>query len=136
MATTHPPWKVMNFKTPMALFYHVASTTDPPPIDTYALSLPLRGIILRCFERDPEKRAHAAELLGDPFLAEFREDESDDLSHSDPLNNTVSRIERVATPATAPSPHRGAPPGNAGNGGGNLSSLKMRMSLRASTGAS
>ncbi|KAH8045344.1 hypothetical protein JL721_12641 [Aureococcus anophagefferens] len=88
---THPPWKVMNFKTPMALFYHVASTTDPPPIDTYALSLPLRGIILRCFERDPEKRAHAAELLGDPFLAEFREDESDDLSHSDPLNNTFAQ---------------------------------------------
>ncbi|KAH8075707.1 MAP kinase kinase kinase [Aureococcus anophagefferens] len=56
MATTHPPWKVMNFKTPMALFYHVASTTDPPPIDTYALSL--RGIILRCLAR-PEKSASA-----------------------------------------------------------------------------
>ena len=28
---THPPWKILEFKTPMALFYHVASTNDPPP---------------------------------------------------------------------------------------------------------
>ena len=74
MVTTHPPWKVMNFKTPMALFYHVASTTDPPPIDTYALSLPLRGIILRCFERDPFRSQHGAVTEsrnignGGPFL--------------------------------------------------------------------
>ena len=29
MATTHPPWKPLNFRTPMALFYHVVQTNDP-----------------------------------------------------------------------------------------------------------
>ncbi|KAH8060585.1 MAP kinase kinase kinase [Aureococcus anophagefferens] len=80
MATTHPPWKVMNFKTPMALFYHVASTTDPPPIDTYALSLPSGA---SSSAASSATGSGARQALGDP-LAEFREDESDDLSHSDP----------------------------------------------------
>ena len=84
------------------------------------------------------KSGNAAELVADPFLASFNEEESDDLSHSDKCNDTVARIERVATPASTPLPggrDRQPPPGSGGGGAKGLSSLKMRMSLRASTGA-
>jgi len=137
MATTHPPWKVLNFKTPMALFYHVASTDGPPPLDSYDLSPPLRALILRCFERDPQKRCHAADLILDPFLVAL-EDESDELSGTIGGNTTLDRIEALATPKDAPPPppegaRRLALPQGSPTQGSKLSDLKMRMSLRQST---
>ena len=72
MATTHPPWKLSNFKSPMALLYHVASTQEAPLVGPYNLSPKLERFILRCFERDPQRRPHAHELIRDPFLQDWR----------------------------------------------------------------
>jgi serine/threonine protein kinase len=124
MATTHPPWKVLEFKTPMALFYHVASTDAPPPIDAYDLSPLLRSLILRCFERDPHKRAHAVDLLDDPFF--IVEEESAEIS-GDACDTTVDRIHEAATPRPPPSSLMSPLSKTSG-----LSDLKMRMSLRRS----
>ena len=121
MATTHPPWKLLEFKTPMALFYHVASTNDPPPIDSYELSPALKALILRCFERDPRKRAHAFEVLDDPFFCV--EEDSQEVS-GDACENTVDRITEAATPRP---PLLSPPPSST-----RLSDLKLRMSLRRS----
>lgn len=123
-ATTDPPWKCMRFSTPMALFYHVASTTEPPPIDQYNLSSSLRAFILRCFERDPQRRPHAVELRQDPFLVETNQDH-DQHQLDDELQNTLHRIERVTTPAVTAH--------TASSSRGNLQSLKMRMSLRGTS---
>ncbi|KAJ1454109.1 kinase-like domain-containing protein [Pelagophyceae sp. CCMP2097] len=138
MATTHPPWKTLNFKTPMALFYHVVSSKDPPPLDSYNLSPRMRAFILRCFERDATTRAHAYELLLDPFvsLASPSDDDDDDLASNNGLNDTMCRIRRVTTPAAGVA--RAAPSISATkesrDRGTNLSSLKMRMSLRGFNG--
>ena len=121
MATTHPPWKLLEFKTPMALFYHVASTDAPPPIDSYDLSPALKALILRCFERDPRKRAHAFEVLDDPFFCV--EEDSQEVS-GDACENTVDRITEAATPRP---PLLSPPPSST-----RLSDLKLRMSLRRS----
>ena len=119
MATTHPPWKILEFKTPMALFYHVASTNDPPPIDSYELSPALKALILRCFERDPRKRSHAFEVLQDDFFCV--EEDSQEVS-GDACENTVDRITEAATPRP---PLLSPPPSST-----RLSDLKLRMSLR------
>lgn len=140
MATTHPPWKCLNFKTPMALFYHVASTEGPPPLDAYDLSPLLKALLLRCFERDPRKRAHAEELADDPYLnVDDGADDSGELGASsrDPCDDTVARIESVATPlatgaASVLRPRCDDPPNPPGSASGrrDLSELRMRMSLR------
>ena len=64
MATGDPPWKRQRFKSPMALFYHIAHTDGPPPLEPYAERLEksprLRALLLRCFTRDPDARPSAA----------------------------------------------------------------------------
>mmetsp|Transcript_14731 Transcript_14731/g.22206 ORF Transcript_14731/g.22206 Transcript_14731/m.22206 type:complete len:674 (-) Transcript_14731:403-2424(-) len=95
MATTHPPWKILNLRNPMALFCHIAKTEDSPPIDSYNLSPMLRSFILRCFIRDPAHRPHAHELLRDPFLTGQVLVETHDI-----LDDTLTRIGRVTTPAS------------------------------------
>ena len=97
--------KLLEFKTPMALFYHVASTNDPPPIDSYDLSPALKALILRCFERDPRKRAHAFEVLDDPFFCV--EEDSQEVS-GDACENTVDRITRGGGRGAAGRPQHGA----------------------------
>ncbi|KAJ8607472.1 hypothetical protein CTAYLR_009428 [Chrysophaeum taylorii] len=116
MATTDPPWKALAFRTPMALFYHVASTTDPPPLDTYTLSSGLRDFILRCFIRDAQRRPHATDLRRDPFLLDDDDLDIHSLHHLHDLHQRKKKHHRLA-----PAPTRSR---------GHLSDLKMRMSLR------
>ena len=69
MVTGQPPWKALNLGTPAALMFHIANTPGPPPLpDT--LSDELRSFLLCCFEREPAKRAGAAELLRHAFLGD------------------------------------------------------------------
>ncbi|CAN0527784.1 unnamed protein product, partial [Ectocarpus sp. 8 AP-2014] len=71
MATGQPPWHTLNLRTPVALINWVKRTEGPPPLPD-SLSQPLTKFLLRCFERDPSKRATAKELLSDPFVAKRR----------------------------------------------------------------
>lgn len=71
MATGQPPWHTLNLRTPVALINWVKRTEGPPPLPE-GLSQPLTKFLLRCFERDPSKRASAKELLSDPFVAKRR----------------------------------------------------------------
>lgn len=68
MATGKPPWQSLNLRTPVALINWVKRTKGPPPLPEN-LSNPLTQFLVRCFERDPNKRASAKELLSDPFVA-------------------------------------------------------------------
>ncbi|CAN0464942.1 unnamed protein product, partial [Laminaria digitata] len=68
MATGKPPWHTLNLRTPVALMNWVKCTDGPPPLPD-ALSQPLTKFLLRCFEREPTKRATARELLSDPFVS-------------------------------------------------------------------
>ncbi|CAM9828208.1 unnamed protein product [Scytosiphon promiscuus] len=71
MATGQPPWHTLNLRTPVALINWVKRTDGPPPLPE-GLSQPLTKFLLRCFERNPSKRATAKELLSDPFVAKRR----------------------------------------------------------------
>ncbi|CBJ32979.1 hypothetical protein Esi_0399_0011 [Ectocarpus siliculosus] len=71
MATGQPPWHTLNLRTPVALINWVKRTEGPPPLPD-SLSQPLTKFLLRCFERNPSKRATAKELLSDPFVARRR----------------------------------------------------------------
>eukprot|EP00635_Sarcinochrysidales_sp_CCMP3193_P014262 CAMPEP_0118896722 /NCGR_PEP_ID=MMETSP1166-20130328/4449_1 /TAXON_ID=1104430 /ORGANISM="Chrysoreinhardia sp, Strain CCMP3193" /LENGTH=593 /DNA_ID=CAMNT_0006835781 /DNA_START=39 /DNA_END=1820 /DNA_ORIENTATION=- len=102
MATTDPPWKLNKFRTPMALFYHVVSTNERPPLEPYNLSPSLRRFILRCFERNPLKRPHATELLDDDFLTQIEDDDDDDdVVDSGTTRREITRHHRKPRPPQA-----------------------------------
>ncbi|GMH60327.1 hypothetical protein TrST_g5641 [Triparma strigata] len=81
MITGEAPWKSLGLRTPVALFYHIQTGDEPPPLpEKVKKECPgLCRIILRCFARDPAKRPKALELLNDEW---FREDEGDDDSET------------------------------------------------------
>ncbi|GMH87519.1 hypothetical protein TL16_g10879 [Triparma laevis f. inornata] len=81
MITGEAPWKSLGLRTPVALFYHIQTGEDPPPLpDKIKKDCPgLCRIILRCFARDPAKRPTSATLLDDEW---FKEDEGDDDSET------------------------------------------------------
>lgn len=109
MATGHPPWQTLNLRTPVALINWVKRTEGPPPLPE-SLSLSLNNFLLRCFERDPKKRATAKQLLSDPFVAKHQGElppkvsspTSDEGSVSDIDNLSrsaaIERIRRASTP--------------------------------------
>lgn len=69
MATGEPPFmKEAQEGRMMEVIYRIATLKDHPQIPT-TLSSKLISFILRCFEPDQGKRATAAHLLDDPFLA-------------------------------------------------------------------
>ena len=73
MCTGVPPWKTMKFGSISALMYHVANTNDPPPMpDT--ISDQLRSFLHLCFQRNPEQRPSAEELLAHPFVSSVAAD--------------------------------------------------------------
>ena len=41
MATGDPPWKALGLRTPVALFYHIQTTTEGPPMGEEITSTPL-----------------------------------------------------------------------------------------------
>jgi serine/threonine protein kinase len=74
MLTGDPPWKSLNFNSPLVLMYHISKVDTPPPLPA-SISENLRHFLLRCFDRNPATRPSAVELLNDPFLTEVDEDD-------------------------------------------------------------
>ncbi|KAF0697495.1 Aste57867_11805 [Aphanomyces stellatus] len=66
MLTGTPLWKAMQFQTQVALFFHVANLTAPPPLPD-SLSDDARSFVLACLQVRPEDRWTAEQLLGHPF---------------------------------------------------------------------
>jgi serine/threonine protein kinase len=103
MATGDPPWKSLNFKTPVVLFYHVVNASDPPPLD--GVSMELVKLVNSCFARNPALRPTAKDLLHNEY---FRDLDSSggggggsirgDASHSHSLNNTSKELADIFNP--------------------------------------
>lgn len=95
MATGQPPWHTLNLRTPVALLNWVKRTEGPPPLPE-GLSSRLTKFLLRCFERDPKKRATAKELLSDPFVSKRH---GEVLKHSGSDADSVSDIANLSRTA-------------------------------------
>jgi len=76
MATGMPPWKTMKFGSISALMYHVANTNDPPPMPN-DISESLRSFLHMCFQRNPQQRPSADELLQHSFVSSVAADFAD-----------------------------------------------------------
>uniref|UniRef100_A0A7S4D2P5 Protein kinase domain-containing protein n=1 Tax=Eutreptiella gymnastica TaxID=73025 RepID=A0A7S4D2P5_9EUGL len=66
MLTSKPPWP--EFHSMWAAIYHIANSDGPPDGIPKDLEPDLQDLLDKCFERNPKKRATAAELLKHPFL--------------------------------------------------------------------
>ena len=66
MATGAPPWS--HIRDPTAVMFHVASANEMPAIPE-SLSPIGKEFLRLCFQRDPNKRPTAAELLMHPFVS-------------------------------------------------------------------
>lgn len=77
-----PPWK-SEFDNAYSAMFYVGSTTDIPAIPEDS-SEECRSFLYRCFERDPDKRASAEELLQHKWLADvpYRPGGKNDLMES------------------------------------------------------
>lgn len=95
MATGQPPWHTLNLRTPVALLNWVKRTEGPPPLPE-GLSSRLTKFLLRCFERDPKKRATAKDLLSDPFVSKRH---GEVLKHSASDADSVSDIANLSRTA-------------------------------------
>jgi len=64
----------MGFKSPMALFMHLKSHTNPPKLPSLKCNdhdySRLKNILSKCFQRDPSLRPNASALLSDSFITE------------------------------------------------------------------
>lgn len=81
MVNGSPPWKCLGLTNPVSLYNHISSTTDLPYIDAnghYVSSIGrmenqsfelLQRLLEGCFQRLPEKRPSACDLLGNAFFA-------------------------------------------------------------------
>lgn len=96
MATGQPPWHTLNLRTPVALLNWVKRTEGPPPLPE-GLSPRLTKFLLRCFERDPKKRATAKDLLSDPFVSKRHGEKL--LKHSSSDADSVSDIANLSRTA-------------------------------------
>lgn len=79
MLTGDPPWKSLGFQSAMALMYHISASQTPPPMPEWFHKHPLLyAFLLKCFERDVNKRPGAKELLFDPFFHAHNEETDDE----------------------------------------------------------
>ena len=84
MATGEPPWKALGLRTPVALFYHIQTNEEGPPMpEEVTRNVPLHKLLVRCFERDPAERPTCGELLEDPYFQDEGEEDDDDDSEND-----------------------------------------------------
>ncbi|CAM9121815.1 unnamed protein product [Discosporangium mesarthrocarpum] len=94
MATGHPPWHTLNLRTPVALINWVKRTDGPPPLPDI-LSEPLRLFLLRCFVREPTKRATAPELRGDPFITQRQKQQPRALLKASASTSDVDSVSNI-----------------------------------------
>jgi len=69
MATAKHPWAENNFDNPFRVMYYISSTDATPAIPS-RLSALGKNFVSLCFQRDPDLRPSADELLQHPWLAE------------------------------------------------------------------
>lgn len=81
MSTGIPPWKNLGLSNPVALFHHISRTAGPPEVDMHEVEdardmadenrkfEQFKSFIARCFQRVPDKRPSAADLLDDLFFS-------------------------------------------------------------------
>ncbi|KAG6952224.1 hypothetical protein JG688_00013363 [Phytophthora aleatoria] len=67
MATGRPPWE--NLSNPLTAMFHIASVTTIPEFPIH-LSPTAHDFLFLCFDKNPNTRASATELLQHPFLRE------------------------------------------------------------------
>ncbi|XP_065877547.1 mitogen-activated protein kinase kinase kinase 3-like [Euphorbia lathyris] len=70
MATGKPPWSQQY--QGMAAFYHIGATKSHPPIPKH-LSSEAKDFLSKCFQREPDLRAVASDLLQHPFVIGLHE---------------------------------------------------------------
>jgi serine/threonine protein kinase len=86
MATGSPPWKSLGYSNMVALFSHLKSHNDPPPIEIASKDMNplefglLKSVVAKCFKRDPSERPSAKSLQHDPFFSEVHTLSDDDRS--------------------------------------------------------
>jgi serine/threonine protein kinase len=86
MATGSPPWKSLGYSNPVALFSHLKSHNDPPPIEIASKDINplefglLKSVVAKCFKRDPSDRPSVKSLQHDPFFSEVHTLSDDDHS--------------------------------------------------------
>lgn len=104
MSTGEPPWKSLNFKTPVVLFYHVVNAQEPPTMT--GVSPDLLRIVKSCFARDPAARPTARELMSDKYFTDIADhtsttdhvvEEDSQMKMSVPLTGTLQEIENIFT---------------------------------------
>ncbi|KAK1947579.1 Mitogen-activated protein kinase kinase kinase NPK1 [Phytophthora citrophthora] len=67
MATGKPPWE--NLSNPLTAMFHIASAATIPEFPAH-LSSAAHDFLFVCFDKNPDTRASATELLQHPFLRE------------------------------------------------------------------
>ncbi|ETV91459.1 STE/STE11 protein kinase [Aphanomyces invadans] len=67
MLTGVPLWKDLKFQTQVALFYHIANLTSPPPLPPCLTDLS-KSFVLACLQIPPDDRWSADQLLRHPFI--------------------------------------------------------------------
>ena len=85
MVTANPPWKTLDFKSPIALFLHLKQSVGcPPPFDDnsinehYSCHPEIRQIMELCFQRNPRDRPSARRLLRrEFFVRDYGDDDAD-----------------------------------------------------------
>lgn len=86
MATGRRPWAVLDNE--WAIMYNIAQGNTPALPTTEQLSEPGIAFLKKCFDRDPNKRASAAEALQDPWIMTLRSQLS--LEPATPLSDSGS----------------------------------------------
>ena len=91
MATGRRPWATLDNE--WAIMYNIAQGNPPQQPTEDQLSDVGLDFLKKCFERDPAKRASAAELLQHPWIVEIRRlvvDDADSQTPRSELSNTTT----------------------------------------------
>ena len=66
MLTGKPPWHgTLDGMNQFQVMFHIASSTEVPPMDAELVRPEVRSLLLKCFERDAKERMTSAELIAD-----------------------------------------------------------------------
>ena len=112
MITGYPPWKSMKFGSISALMYHVANAKDPPPMPE-RVSSALRSFLIQCFQRDPDKRPGADQLMQHEFVVGVSQDFADMTVGNDNSINIIRAMDTSAQRASYGSANAGFDSGGA-----------------------